>query len=723
MKTEGVAPSRHPMTARCLKGMLAVLLCLSCALSAPISEDNIGSPTPLLRIRRPVRDVITSDLRLSFSRAGSDPPLLVVFLGIGHAVDPSTKVTYLGALPAQSGTKNYRVMLSRHELPSWSVEMVAGGFLATSCAGTLHIGATVVAFGDFATLCVGMEAVVTTSFFVELAASAGPWSQIGWMQEQNLATTPPGLADGSVAGEPPECSDVRVARLVHSAENETTRATFSETVFALVSRLVADANVEASFAIPFYLEIGRSPVSKASKGNEHRWLEANFLGFSVSPLLPPYDWRSGAHDLDQEGWAGVCTTDSIDDLLAVKQRRLCEVLIAGMSSIARDVIGVLPELVRRCDLAVSPGPESIKLLVANGMNEYSLHALVLRLKSERRLFREPGGEPASSSFQFHVLWFRGIFHTSTLPDVVNYIAKCNNASLERMMPLYSGRNVPSPEFQSAFDLLRSTLDELRDAGYRLLHKSCYELVFHVEPGSSSPRNPNLAKENVADSPPNIPRVIPNHPVRTRAWYSTQIPSLSHLSHRMRAGCSPRSLQAMKEARASRGRWILGMASKLHPLLVRRFLASILASCSKTAPLHIVLFVQDVDLAAMENVARALAERGQWDRSWASIQFVPFLPHGEERGTNIDCAKHWYWYSMLHAFVADPAGALPTKPTCLCTRYLPLPKSADTHALAHTCARAHTLAHRHIRKRTHTHAQTSRHTHSRRHERCFQPPLL
>lgn len=113
-----------------------------------------------------------------------------------------------------------------------------------------------------------------------------------------------------------------------------------------------------------------------------------------------------------------------------------------MSSIARDVIGVLPELVRRCDLAVSPGPESIKLLVANGMNEYSVHALVSRLKSERRLFREPGGEPASSSFQFHVLWFRGIFHTSTLPDVVDYIAKCNNASLERMMPLYRGRNVP-----------------------------------------------------------------------------------------------------------------------------------------------------------------------------------------------------------------------------------------------------------------------------------------
>jgi hypothetical protein len=26
---------------------------------------------------------------------------------------------------------------------------------------------------------------------------------------------------------------------------------------------------------------------------------------------------------------------------------------------------------------------------------------------------------------------------------------------------------------------------------------------------------------------------------------------------MRAGCSPRSLQAMKEARGSRGRWILG----------------------------------------------------------------------------------------------------------------------------------------------------------------------
>ena len=109
---------------------------------------------------------------------------------------------------------------------------------------------------------------------------------------------------------------------------------------------MADANVETSFAIPFYLEIGRSPVSKASKGQEHRGLEVSFLG-SLSPLLPPYDWRSGAHDLDQEGWAGICTTDSIDDLLAVKQRRLCEVLIAGMSSIARDVIGVLPELVRR----------------------------------------------------------------------------------------------------------------------------------------------------------------------------------------------------------------------------------------------------------------------------------------------------------------------------------------------------------------------------------------
>ena len=174
---------------------------------------------------------------------------------------------------------------------------------------------------------------------------------------------------------------------------------------------------------------------------------------------------------------------------------------------------------------------------------------------------------------------------------------------------------------------------------------------------------------------------------------------------------------MKEARGSQRRWILGMASKLHPLLVRRFLASILASCSKTAPLHIVLFVQDVDLAAMESVPRALAESGQWDRNWASIQLVPFLPHGEERGTNIDCAKHWYWYSMLHAFVADPAGALPTKPSCLCRSYLPLPESAHTHAHAHTCARAHTLAH------THAHAQTSRHTHSRRHERCFQPPLL
>ena len=96
------------------------------------------------------------------------------------------------------------------------------------------------------------------------------------MHEQKLATAPPGLADGSVAGEPAECSDVRVACLVHSVENETTRATFSETVFALVSRLVADADVEASFAIPFYLEIGRSPVSKASKGKEHRWLEVSF---------------------------------------------------------------------------------------------------------------------------------------------------------------------------------------------------------------------------------------------------------------------------------------------------------------------------------------------------------------------------------------------------------------------------------------------------------------
>ena len=114
-----------------------------------------------------------------------------------------------------------------------------------------------------------------------------------------------------------------------------------------------------------------------------------------------------------------------------------------------------------------------------------------------------------------------------------------------------------------------------------------------------------------------------------------------------------------------------MASKLHPLLVRRFLASILASCSKTAPLHIVLFVQDVDLAAMESVPRALAESGQWDRNWASIQLVPFLPHGEERGTNVDWSKLWYWYSMLHAFVADPAGGRPPKPTCLCISYLPL----------------------------------------------------
>ena len=83
------------------------------------------------------------------------------------------------------------------------------------------------------------------------------------------------------------------------------------------------------------------------------------------------------------------------------------------------------------------------------------------------------------------------------------------------------------EFQSAFDLLLSILDELRDLGYRLLHKSSCELVFHIEVGSSSPRNPNLAKENVADSPPNIPRVVPNHLVRTCAWYSTPLPSLSH----------------------------------------------------------------------------------------------------------------------------------------------------------------------------------------------------
>jgi hypothetical protein len=206
-----------------------------------------------------------------------------------------------------------------------------------------------------------------------------------------------------------------------------------------------------------------------------------------------------------------------------------------MSTIARDVVGILPQVVRRCDLAVSPGPESIKLLVANGMNEYSVHALVSRLRSEGRLFREPGGE--SGLFQFHVLWFRGIFHTSTLPDVVDYIAKCKNASLERMKALYIGTNTPFPGVRSAFDLLRSALDALQDLGYRLLHKSSYELVFHIEPGSSSPRNPAVAKENVADSPPNIPRVIPDHPVRACDRYSKPLPLLSHLTQAMRASYS------------------------------------------------------------------------------------------------------------------------------------------------------------------------------------------
>ena len=232
-----------------------LLLSLAIAFAASTEEDA-GRPIPQLRMLRPVSDaVITSDLIVTFSMAGPDPPLLVVFLGIGAAVDSSTAVCFVNALPALSGSNNVQTfVVTRNQLPPRPIGMVVGGFLTESCAGTLKIGDTI-AFGTFAKLCVGVQAVVTTPFFVDPAASAGPWSQVGWGLEPKPTATPPGLAEGSVASEAEECSDARVARLVYRSENETTRATFSPYVLALVSRLVedaslaqADAGVEASLA-------------------------------------------------------------------------------------------------------------------------------------------------------------------------------------------------------------------------------------------------------------------------------------------------------------------------------------------------------------------------------------------------------------------------------------------------------------------------------------------
>ena len=123
---------------------------------------------------------------------------------------------------------------------------------------------------------------------------------------------------------------------------------------------------------------------------------------------------------------------------------------------------------------------------------------------------------------------------------------------------------------------------------------------------------------------------------------------------------------MEETPGSRGRWILGIASRLHPLIVRRFLTSILASCSKSVPLHVVLFVQEADLAPLEDVKRVLADGGRWDSSWASIQFVqipggrnpfPGTPHRDRfAGHETEgCANIWHWFGMFHAFLSAPAG--------------------------------------------------------------------
>jgi hypothetical protein len=154
-----------------------------------------------------------------------------------------------------------------------------------------------------------------------------------------------------------------------------------------------------------------------------------------------------------------------------------------------------------------------------------LHALVSRLRSQRRLFDAQDGELSSGSFQFHVLWFRGIFHTSVLPEVVDYVAKCKNVSLKATQALYEGAGVPLPVHRSAFELLRSSLDELLGLGYQLLHKSGYELVFHIEPGHSIAPEMNatvadfvavIPNWQLGDADSNILDIAPSHPVRVFA---------------------------------------------------------------------------------------------------------------------------------------------------------------------------------------------------------------
>jgi hypothetical protein len=590
------------------RGVIELLLSMRVLWMPLGGTPGTAEVVPLLRMLNPQADaVVSSDVHVMFAIAGPEPPVLVAFVAIGVSIEASTEVSCLGTLPWSRNRQT--LVVNRDELPLGSKQMVVGGFLTESCAGTLKFGEPL-AFGKLVNSCVNVQALVTTPFRLVAANEGGPWSQVAGALESA------------------QCSDASVARLVHRIQNDATRATFTNQVLRLVSRLVAAVSLaqdaENDVQLPFYLESSHNVASATAfqkndlplglHAHEQRWIDASFLG-TLSMRLKAYDWNGAASALDSHGWAGICTTDTLEDLAYVQQRRQCEALIAGLSTITRDLLGFLPELVRRYDFAVSPGPESVKLLVANGMNEYSLHALVSRLRSQQRLFQNQDGARSSGSFQFHVLWFRGIFHTSVLPEVVDYVAKCNNVSLKAMESLYAGSGVEMPAHRSAFELLQSALGELQGLGYQLLHKSGHEMVLHFEPDLSSSPHGSPDTNSVDDSPnwelgdadPHIPDIVLSHPVR-----------LLYSARHSLAGTGKRWLQRVVVAGdegASRVPRQVGSGYGLSapppfgtPLLlpearnrpesrnqVRRFLTSILASCSKKVPLHIVLFVQDADL--------------------------------------------------------------------------------------------------------------------------------